>query len=53
MPNYRNNKNKPNRGFGDSFHAIMDENFEEFYEDNDPPYSNYGFLLHGRRTRTN
>ena len=43
MPNYRNNKNKPNRGFGDSSHAIMDGILEEIYEDNYPPYSNYGF----------
>ena len=34
MPNYRDKENKPNRGFGDSFHAIMDETLEEFYEDN-------------------
>ena len=43
MPNYSNNKYKPNRGFGDSSYAIMDEILEEFYEDNDHPYSNYGF----------
>ena len=43
MPNYRDKENKPNRGFGDSSHEIMDEILEEFYEDNDPPYSNYGF----------
>ena len=41
MPNYRNNKDKPDRGFGDSSHAITDEILEEFYEDNDPLYSNY------------
>ena len=26
-----------------SSHAIMYEILEEFYEDDDPPYSNYGF----------
>ena len=40
MPNYRNNKTNPNKGFGDSSHAIRDKVLEDFYEDNDPPYSN-------------
>ena len=33
MPNYRDNKNKSNRDFGDSSHAIMDEILEEFYDE--------------------
>ena len=53
MPNSRNNKNKTNRGFGDSSHTIMNKILEEFYEDNDPPYSNYGFYSMEERTRIN
>ena len=37
MPNYRNNKTKTNRAFGDSSHAIMEEILEEFCDENNPP----------------
>ena len=30
IPNYKNNKYKPNKNFGDSSHVIMEEILEEF-----------------------